>query len=73
MNRECPTGSFLHSTNSDGFYACEVDSGVDGVTGFSQLRVVSITSLPEGGGGNATAECPSGSILMGGDILRLLV
>ncbi|ENK2330360.1 hypothetical protein AB3A76_001633 [Vibrio alginolyticus] len=46
--------------------ACEVDSGVDAVTGFSQLRVVSITSLPEGGGGNATAECPSGSILMGG-------
>lgn len=67
MNRECPAGSFLHSTSDDGTYACEVDSGTDGVGGFRQLRVYSSNTVPAfGGTRTASATCPTGSILTGG-------
>ncbi|MFZ6039754.1 coiled-coil domain-containing protein [Vibrio natriegens] len=66
MNRECQPGEFLHSTNVDGSYVCEVGSGSGGIGGFLQLRVVSVTTIPKNSGGNAMAECPLGSIMTGG-------
>jgi hypothetical protein len=66
MDRECPTGSFLHSTNADGSYVCEVDSGTGGIAGFRQLRATAQVVMNGNSHSSVVATCPTGSILTGG-------
>jgi len=63
MDRECPTGSFLHSTNADGSYVCEVDSGT---AGFRQFRAYTQVVMNGNSHSSVVATCPTGSIVTGG-------